>query len=118
MSQPIYLIRETIWKRTYPIMWAETREEAVEKMNSRIDFLVKQHEKDEEKVFINRGDDRACIFKQTLGFIYNGGLSQQQTLSIVEVPHHTNVSEDTKSITTTEVDNDFNKMVGGDPILD
>ena len=52
-------------------MWAETREEASDELNNRVDELVKQHELNEEKVFVNRGDGRTCIFKQTLGFIYN-----------------------------------------------
>jgi hypothetical protein len=105
-------------------MWANTKEEAVLKMGERVDALVKEHELDEEKVFVNRGGERTCIFKQSLGFVYNGGLTQQQTLSIVSVPHHSDITENIDHLTTKDVgggeeeEPTFNKIIGGDPILD
>ena len=100
-------------------MWAETREEASDELNNRVDELVKQHELNEEKVFVNRGDGRTCIFKQTLGFIYNSGLNQEQTLSIVEVPHFSqDVSLPTETVEVNDMDDDFKTVIGGDPVLD
>ncbi len=105
-------------------MWSETRKEAMEKLNERVDVLVKEHELNEEKVFVNRGAERTCIFRQAIGFLYNGSLHQEQTLSVMEVPHCSSVA-DTKHITTTEVegdtaevDDDFKNIIGGCPVLD
>ena len=94
MSDPIFVIRETISRQTYPIFYTTTRTEAQKKIDERVDILVREHEIDGGQVFVHRGADRTSIFKQSTGWVWNGNMNQKQTLSLVEVPHSSTISKE------------------------
>ncbi len=102
LKKPVYVVRETINQRTYPIAWTHDRASAEQTIDKRVDELVKEHELDESKVFVNKSGNRTSIFKQCSGFFYNGNMVGQQTLSLVEVPHASALSDSKDDELTAE----------------
>ncbi len=96
-DKSIFVIRETIQRQSYPIAWTNNRKEAELKIDERIDVLVREHELDGSKAFVHRGNSRTSIFKQSVGFLYNGNMSNQQTLSLIEVPHASKMSAESEN---------------------
>ena len=87
--KPIFVIRKTISGKTTPVGWVSTEAEAKNEITQQMDALVKNHREGGEKVFVSKSTfgDSLCVFRQSLGFLYDGGLSQQETLSYVSVDH-------------------------------
>ena len=96
-------------------MWAKTRSEAQKKADERVLVLVREHEIFGGKVFVHRCENRTTIFKENSGYLFNSKMSQQQTLSIVEVPHCSAVVRNTEE---AEIVCEYNDLVITETILD
>ena len=96
-------------------MWAKTRSEAQKKADERVLVLVREHEIFGGKVFVHRCENRTTIFKENSGYLFNSKMSQQQTLSIVEVPHCSAVVRNAEE---AEIVEDYHDLIVTETILD
>ena len=96
-------------------MWAQTRAEAQKRSDERVLVLVREHEIFGEKVFVHKGENRTTIFKENSGYLFNSKMSQQQTLSLVEVPH---CSVIVKKSEGSEIVDSYNELIVTETILD
>ena len=96
-------------------MWAKTRSEAQKRADERVLVLVREHEIFGGKVFVHKGENRTTIFKENSGYLFNSKMSQQQTLSIVEVPHCSAVVRNAEE---AEIVDSYNNLVITETILD
>ena len=96
-------------------MWAQTRAEAQKRSDERVLVLVREHEIFGGKVFVHKRESRTTIFKQNEGYLFNSKMSQQQTLSIVEVPHCSAVVRNAEE---AEIVDSYNNLVITETILD
>ena len=96
-------------------MWAKTRSEAQKRADERVLVLVREHEIFGGKVFVHKGENRTTIFKENSGYLFNSKMSQQQTLSIVEVPHCSAVVRNAEE---AEIVEDYHDLIVTETILD